>query len=87
MPQLLHEPWQRLRRHVQYRNARREVSSPDIDNQIARVKDLIVKREEIDAELSAIFGITLKVRKPQRCSVCGEEGHSARTCRSSRATP
>jgi hypothetical protein len=56
------------------------VSSPDIDHQIARVKDLIAKREEIDAELSAMFGVTPKARKPQRCSICGEEGHSARTC-------
>jgi len=52
----------------------------DIDTQIARVKDLIAKREEIDAELSTIFGVTPKVRKPQRCSICNEEGHSARTC-------
>jgi hypothetical protein len=52
----------------------------DIDTHIARVKDLIAKREEIDAELSAILGVTPKVRKPQRCSICSEEGHSARTC-------
>ena len=53
---------------------------PDIDTQIARIKDLIAKREEIDAELSAVLGISPKVRKPQRCSVCDQEGHSARTC-------
>jgi len=29
----------------------------DIDTHIARVKDLIAKREEIDAELSTIFGV------------------------------
>jgi hypothetical protein len=52
----------------------------DIDTQITRVKDLIAKREEIDAELFAILGVTPKVRKPQRCSKCNEEGHSARTC-------
>jgi len=52
----------------------------EIDTQIARIKDLIAKREDIDAELSAILGISLKVRKPQRCSICNEEGHSARTC-------
>ena len=68
------------KRDFQYHNARREVSSPDIDHQIARVKDLIAKREEIDAELSAMLGATPKARKPQRCSTCGEEGHSARTC-------
>jgi hypothetical protein len=52
----------------------------DIDIHIARVKDLIAKREEIDAELSAMLGVTAKARKPQRCSNCNEEGHSARTC-------
>ena len=52
----------------------------NIDTQIARVKELIAKREEIDAELSAIFGIEPKVRKAPRCSICNGEGHSARTC-------
>jgi len=56
------------------------VRPPDIDTQIARIKDLIAKREEIDAELSGVLGISPKVRKPQRCSVCDQEGHSARTC-------
>jgi hypothetical protein len=52
----------------------------DIDTQIARVKDLITKREEIDTELSGILGITPRARKSQHCSVCNEEGHTARTC-------
>jgi hypothetical protein len=52
----------------------------DIDTQIARVKDLIAKREAIDAELATVFGMAPKTRKPLRCSVCNEEGHSARTC-------
>ncbi len=52
----------------------------DIDTQITRVKDLIAKREEIDAELSTILGVTPKARKTQRCSICNEEGHTARTC-------
>ena len=52
----------------------------DIDTQIARVKDLIARREDIDAELSAALGVTTKARKPQHCSNCNEEGHSARTC-------
>jgi hypothetical protein len=51
-----------------------------LDIDVERVKDLIAKREEIDAELSCILGIAPKVRKPQRCSICNEEGHSARTC-------
>ena len=52
----------------------------DIDTHIVRVKDLIAKREEIDAELSTILGITPKARKTQRCSICNGEGHTARTC-------
>jgi hypothetical protein len=51
----------------------------DIDTRITRVKDL-AKREEIDAELSTMLGVTPKTRKPQRCSHCNEEGHTARTC-------
>jgi hypothetical protein len=52
----------------------------DIDAQIERVKNLIAKREEIDAELSSMLGVTPRVRKTQRCSTCNEEGHTARTC-------
>jgi len=52
----------------------------DIDTHITRVKDLIARREEIDAELSTILGVMPKTRKPQRCSICNAEGHSARTC-------
>ena len=52
----------------------------DIDTRIARVKELIAKREEIDSELSGMLGIEPKARKPQRCSLCNGEGHSARTC-------
>lgn len=56
------------------------MSSADIDTQITRIKDLISKREAIDAELSVILGVTPRVRKTQRCSICNEEGHTARTC-------
>jgi Zinc knuckle len=52
----------------------------DIDARIAHVKNLIAQREVIDAELSTILGATPKLRKPQLCSICNEEGHSARTC-------
>jgi hypothetical protein len=52
----------------------------EIDTQIARVKDLIAKREEIDAELAGMLGIVPKARKTMRCSACNEEGHTARTC-------
>jgi hypothetical protein len=52
----------------------------NIDTQIARVKELIAKREQIDAELASMLGVEPKSKKPQRCSTCNEEGHSARTC-------
>jgi hypothetical protein len=51
----------------------------DIDDRIARVKDLI-QREEIDAELAGLFGISVKAKKTLRCSKCGDEGHNAKTC-------
>ncbi|MCC8977579.1 hypothetical protein [Bradyrhizobium acaciae] len=48
---------------------------------IAKAKELIEQREEIDRQLVAIFcgGLT-KQRVAQKCSKCGKEGHSARTC-------
>lgn len=52
----------------------------DIDAKIAQVKDLIQKREDIDAELATIFGGTLRAKKTSRCSRCGGEGHNAKTC-------
>jgi hypothetical protein len=51
-----------------------------LDERITRVKELVSKREEIDAELRQLFGIEEKARKPQQCSKCGEPGHTARTC-------
>lgn len=45
------------------------------------IRGLLTKREEIDNELTAIFtGNGTKERKPQSCSKCGQQGHSARTC-------
>jgi hypothetical protein len=52
----------------------------DIDDRIAKAKGLIQKREEIDAELAEIFGISVRGKKTSRCSKCGEEGHNAKTC-------
>jgi hypothetical protein len=54
----------------------------DFDDRITRVKDLIQRREEIDAELAGLFNITIKSKKTLRCSKCGEEGHNAKTCSS-----
>ena len=51
-----------------------------IDERIARVKELIQKREDIDAELEGIFGLSARGKKTARCSKCGAEGHNAKTC-------
>lgn len=47
---------------------------------IDRAKDLIARREEIDTELIRLFGGKQPSRKPQQCSHCKEEGHTARNC-------
>jgi len=51
-----------------------------IDERIARVKDLIQKREDIDAELAGLFGLSPRGKKTARCTKCGGEGHNAKTC-------
>ena len=53
----------------------------ELDQTITRVKQLIVDREIIDAELSQIFaGSVTQKRKAPVCSVCGQEGHRANAC-------
>jgi len=49
---------------------------------IERMKELIAQREHIDEELTAIVtgNSAPKERKAIRCSVCSQEGHTARTC-------
>jgi hypothetical protein len=52
-----------------------------MDAKLARIKQLIEQKEAIDSELeSLIAGAPVKVRKPKTCKICGEEGHTARTC-------
>jgi len=50
-----------------------------MEAKLARLKELITKREEIDAELAQMLGVDKKERKPLSCSKCGEGGHTART--------
>jgi hypothetical protein len=54
----------------------------EIDSKIARVKELIAKREELDAELSELLGGVAREKRIARCSICGEPGHRATTCTS-----
>lgn len=49
----------------------------DIDT--IRVRALLDRRDEIDAELVAIFSGS-PAKKPIRCGHCGKDGHSARSC-------
>jgi hypothetical protein len=46
----------------------REEKQMTIDESIARVKELIQKREEIDAELAGLFGLNPRVKKTARCT-------------------
>ena len=51
----------------------------ELDDKIALTKDLIRRREEIDEQLTALLCGELK-KKPIKCSSCGENGHTARSC-------
>jgi hypothetical protein len=51
-----------------------------IDDKIARIKVLITKREELDAELSELLGGPVREKRSPKCSICGEPGHRATTC-------
>lgn len=49
----------------------------DIDTK--RMRDLLDRRDAIDRELAEIVSGNAP-KKPVRCSSCGEDGHTARTC-------
>lgn len=53
-----------------------------IDDTIARVKDLIKKREEIDAELAGIFGMTEQPRRGRPRKEPSRNGEGERISRS-----
>lgn len=52
----------------------------ELDSKIARVKELIAKREELDTELNELLGGTARERRVPKCSTCNEPGHRASTC-------
>ena len=47
---------------------------------IELLKELIEKREAIDAEIVAAVGGKPKEKKAIKCGNCDQEGHTARTC-------
>ena len=53
-----------------------------IDDQIARARELIARREEIDRQLAELFAGAKLTRKTPRRNVCSESGHTARLCSS-----
>ena len=66
---------------------KKEVMDMELDAKIARVKALIAKREELDAEISELLGGTVRERRSPKCSACGEPGHRVTTCPSKPAEP
>jgi hypothetical protein len=52
-----------------------------MDDRIDRLVELRDIRDKANAEIESILGGgTPKERKPVKCSKCGNEGHTARTC-------
>jgi hypothetical protein len=51
-----------------------------LDERLTRIKQLIELKEQTDAELEALIGGGSYERKKTKCSRCGGEGHTARTC-------
>lgn len=50
------------------------------------IRKLLDKRDDLDAEIAALITGT-KERKAIRCSKCGEENHTARTCKKNGDNP
>jgi hypothetical protein len=51
-----------------------------MDDKLVRIKQLIELKEHTDAELETLIGGATYARKKVTCSICGTEGHTARTC-------
>jgi hypothetical protein len=62
-----------------------------VDARLLKIRDLIGQQEAIEAELATLMGgaAATRERAPQKCSGCGEQGHTARTCpkKSDQITP
>jgi Zinc knuckle len=52
-----------------------------VDAKLSRIRDLITEKERIDDELESLLGgAPLKSSRARVCSICNEEGHTARSC-------
>ena len=57
-----------------------------MDGRLTRIRELIDLKERTDAELEALIGGASSIdeqprgRKTQSCSLCHQEGHTARNC-------
>jgi hypothetical protein len=58
-----------------------------MDDKINRLIELRDIRDKANAEIAAIFGGETKERKAVKCSNCGTEGHTARTCTQPKSPP
>lgn len=60
-----------------------------MEDRVARIRDLIERRDTIDEELAALLGVPPepRQRKVRRCRKCGELGHLAKSCPSAQAGP
>ena len=56
-----------------------------MDERLTRIRDLIATIEASEAELASLMGGAPYQRRKIKCSTCGEEGHTARTCPSKEA--
>ena len=50
-----------------------------MEPRLQRIKELIIEKERVDAELEALLG-GAKESEPRSSEVCGQPGHSSRTC-------
>ena len=59
-----------------------------IDDRIVLAKELIARREDIDAQLLTLFNGSPVSKLGRKCRICGEAGHRADSCpQSSAASP
>lgn len=47
---------------------------------VERIKQLLDEHQRIEAEIASLVSGVKRERAPQKCSVCSQEGHTARTC-------